>query len=88
MNPLMAGMRAPAQMMQMLQQLKSNPAAFLKQRGYTVPDGTNDPANIIQYLASSGQLNAQQMQTYNQAMQGARNGQQQNQGNPSGSGQG
>ena len=42
--------------MQMIQQLRSNPAAMLKQRGLNIPAGMNDPQQIIQHLVSSGQV--------------------------------
>lgn len=50
--------QAPQQMnpMQMIQQLRSNPAAMLKQRGLNIPAGMNDPQQIIQHLVSSGQV--------------------------------
>ena len=50
--------------MAMLQQLKSNPLAFLRQKGFNVPDNLNNPNEIIQHLMNSGQIN---QQTYNQA---------------------
>ena len=34
-------------------QLKSNPAAFLRQLGYNIPDGISDPMQIIQRLYGS-----------------------------------
>ena len=45
--------------MQMLQQLKSNPAAFLRQAGVNVPENLNDPNAIIQHLLNSGQVSQQ-----------------------------
>lgn len=53
--------QAPPQNQQLLQairqnprayvsQLKQNPAGFLRQFGYNVPDGMNDPMQIIQRL--------------------------------------
>lgn len=41
---------------QMLNSLRNNPAALLKQRGYTIPDGMTNPQQIIQHLISSGQV--------------------------------
>lgn len=41
---------------QMLQQIKSNPAAVLRQRGLNVPAGMTNPQQIIQHLLSSGQV--------------------------------
>ena len=39
-----------------LQQLKANPSGVLKQAGLTIPDGMNNPNQIIQHLLTSGQL--------------------------------
>ena len=41
---------------QMLQQIKSNPAAVLRQKGLNIPDGMTNPQQIIQHLISSGQV--------------------------------
>ena len=49
-------MNNPMQMMQMLNQLKSNPAAMLSQR-FNVPQNMmNDPNAIIQHLMNTGQV--------------------------------
>lgn len=54
--------------MQLVQQIRANPAAMLKQRGLTIPEGMSDPQQIIQHLVQSGQVpNAK----YQQAMQAA-----------------
>ena len=50
----------------MLNQLRTNPLGFLRQKGLNVPDNLTDPNAIIQYLMNSGQIN---QQTYNQARQ-------------------
>ena len=42
--------------LEMLGQLKSNPAGFLSQKGFNVPEGMNDPNQIIQHLLQSGQI--------------------------------
>lgn len=55
--------------MQMLQVLRKNPASFLAQAGYTIPDGMNNPQQIIQHLLGSGQINSARL---NQAQQMAR----------------
>lgn len=47
----------PMNPMQALNQLKQNPSAFLKQAGFSVPDGINNPQQIIQHLMQSGQIN-------------------------------
>jgi len=43
--------------MQMLQQLRANPAQVLKQAGYNVPANIlNNPQQIVQHLLQSGQI--------------------------------
>lgn len=59
----------PLQMMNTVNQLKSNPMSILGQFG--VPQNiSNDPQAIIQNLMNSGKISQQQ---YNNAMQMARN---------------
>lgn len=54
--------------MQMLNQLKQNPAAVLRQAGFNVPDGMSNPNQIIQHLLTSGQINqGRLMQAQNMA---------------------
>ena len=36
--------------------IQANPAAFLKARGYNIPEGMNDPRQITQYLLQNGQI--------------------------------
>lgn len=57
------GMQTP---MQMLQDLKYNPVNTLSQAGYTIPDGMNDPMQIVQHLVTSGQVTQKR---YSQIMQ-------------------
>ena len=54
--------------MQLLQQLKSDPAQFMKNKGFNLPDGVdvNNPQSIINGLMQSGQVNNNR---YLQAMQ-------------------
>ena len=40
----------------MLNQIKANPVAFLTQKGLNVPQGMNNPNDIIQHLMRTGQL--------------------------------
>ena len=42
--------------MQMLSQIKQNPAAVLKQAGLNIPQGMNNPQQIIQHLLQTGQV--------------------------------
>lgn len=52
--------------MQMLQQIRQNPAAILQRAGLNIPSGMSDPQQIIQHLMQSGQVSQQR---YQQAMQ-------------------
>lgn len=58
------------QMLTMLRQLKANPAQFLLQRRFNIPQNIslNDPNAILNYLLSTGQINQNQL---NQAYQAA-----------------
>ena len=56
--------------MQMLNELRRNPSAVMKQAGYDIPEGMNNPNQIIQHLLTSGQLTQGRLQ---QAQQMARN---------------
>lgn len=49
----------------MLNQIKSNPVGFLTQRGLNVPQGMNNPNDIIQHLMRTGQLSQER---YNAAV--------------------
>lgn len=51
---------------QMIQQLRQNPATMLKRAGLSVPDGMNNPQQIINHLLQSGQV---PQARYQQAMQ-------------------
>ncbi len=62
-------MNNPAQVMQMVQQLKSNPMAMLSRR-FKLPQNLQDPNDILNYLAQSGQVSQQQI---NSAYQMAQN---------------
>lgn len=42
--------------MQMLNQLRNDPVGVLKQSGYNIPAGMNNPRQIIQHLIQSGQV--------------------------------
>ena len=52
-------------LMQMVQMFKSNPLAMISQR-YNIPQGMNQPQDIIQHLLNTGQVSQEQV---NQAMQ-------------------
>lgn len=52
----------------MMNQLRANPAAMLKQRGLNIPDGMNDPQQIINHLIQTGQINNSRLQMAQQMM--------------------
>lgn len=56
-NPLyeQIGNSAQENPMQMVQQIRSDPVGFLRQRGLNIPDNMKDPRQIARYLVSSGQ---------------------------------
>ena len=62
----------PQNPMQMVQQVKSDPAAFLKQQGFNIPQGINmhDPNAIINSLIQSGQIPNSRYQQVMQMMRG------------------
>ena len=51
--------------MMMLNQIKSDPIGFLTQRGAKLPQGLNNPNDILNHLMSTGQISQQK---YNQAV--------------------
>ena len=56
-------------LMQMIQQIKSNPAQILSQR-FNIPTGINDPNAILQHLVQTGQVPQERLnQAYNIARQ-------------------
>jgi len=48
-------------LMQMLQQFKANPMQMLMQRGMNVPQGINNPSDILNHLLQTGQINQNQV---------------------------
>ena len=46
----------PPMLNALMQQVRANPAQMLQRAGYNVPQGMNDPGNIIDHLTQSGQL--------------------------------
>ena len=61
-------MNNPVQVMQMVQQLKSNPMAMLSRR-FKLPQNLQDPNDILNYLVQSGQVSQQQINSAYQAAQ-------------------
>lgn len=51
----------PAQLMQMLPQLRGNPMQFLAQRGIQIPQGMNNPQQIVQQMLNSGRISQAQV---------------------------
>lgn len=70
-NPLFNAMGGGNNLVQMVQQIKSNPMQFLMQRKLNVPQNMmNDPNQIMQHLLSSGQVSQEQMnRAYQMAQQ-------------------
>ena len=60
----------PMNPMQMLNALKSDPVSVLRSRGLNIPDGMNNPNQIIQHLLQSGQVPQARYQQAMQMMQG------------------
>ena len=46
----------PMSPMQRLQALKQNPSSVLQQAGFNIPQGMNNPQQIIQHLLQTGQV--------------------------------
>lgn len=58
------------QMLSMLQKLKQNPAQFLMQRRFNLPQGIPaDPQSILNHLLQTGQVSQQQINAAYQAAQ-------------------
>ena len=72
-NPLFAALNGGAaqpamlNMQNALAQLKANPAAILRQAGLNVPDGMNNPQQIVNHLLQSGQVNQNRLAQAQQA---------------------
>lgn len=73
MNPLFNALGGnQPNMIQMVNQLKSNPMQFLMQRKFNLPQNidTRNPQAIINHLVQSGQISQEQMnRAYNMAKQ-------------------
>lgn len=55
-------MNNPMNMMQMIQNIKSNPVQFLLQRKMNIPANiANDPNAIVQHLLSTNQISQEQV---------------------------
>lgn len=64
MNPLYQQMNQ-SNPLAMLNDIKNNPAQFLATRGVNIPQGMNNPNDILNHLMSTGKVSQGQ---YNKAM--------------------
>ena len=62
------GNSAPVQKnpMALMNEFRSNPIGILQNLGYKIPEGMNDPQQIVNHLLSSGQVMPAQMQRIQQ----------------------
>ena len=51
-----------------MRQLRGNPAATLRQAGFNIPEGMNDPREIFQNLMQSGQIQPPMLQQLQQRL--------------------
>jgi hypothetical protein len=51
-----------AQMRQEIGRISAHPSDYLKQYGYTIPDGMTDAKEITQHLLQSGQIGTPRLQ--------------------------
>lgn len=59
----------PMNFMQMFGQFRQNPAQFLIQQKFSIPQSVgNNPQQIVQYLLDSGQINQQMVNRAQQMM--------------------
>ena len=69
-NPFFNAMGGGNNIMQMVQQIKSNPIQFLMQRRMNIPQNIgNDPQAILNHLIATGQISQQQVNSAYQAAQ-------------------
>lgn len=45
----------------MLQNIKANPSAVLSRAGFNIPQGMNNPQDIVNHLMQTGQINGQRL---------------------------
>jgi hypothetical protein len=43
-----------------MEQMKNNPVQFLMNRGLNIPQGMNNPQEMVQHLLNTGQVSQQQ----------------------------
>ena len=69
-NPVFSAMGGQPNIMQMLQQIKNNPAEIIMRSRFNIPkDMQNNPQAMIQHLLSSGQVSQQQINQAYQSLQ-------------------
>ena len=54
---------------QKVQEIKNDPATYLKDRGFSIPENMTDPRSITNYLLQSGQIGGRRMQMAQQILQ-------------------
>lgn len=52
---------SPQEMRQEIGRVSADPAAYLQQRGFTIPQGMSDPRQITRHLLSSGQVGSSRL---------------------------
>lgn len=61
----LSGQQSPNEL---LQQIRQDPAGMLRQKGLNIPQGMNNPQQIVQHLVSSGQIPNARLQQVLQMM--------------------
>jgi hypothetical protein len=59
--PIQATQAARPNPMQFMGQFMQNPIGALRSAGYNIPNGMNDPRQIVNYLINNGQLGGQKL---------------------------
>lgn len=62
-------MNNPMNFMQMFQQFRANPMQMLMQSRMNIPNGMNDPNQILNHLLKTGQISQDQINSAYQMMQ-------------------
>lgn len=62
-------MNNPMNFMQMFQQFRANPMQMLMQSRMNIPNGMNDPNQILNHLLKTGQISQEQINSAYQMMQ-------------------
>lgn len=51
----------PQNIFSMLQNIKTNPSAVLSRAGFNIPQGMNNPQDIVNHLVRTGQITNQRL---------------------------